>query len=161
MQKKSLAISNIVMLVAAIFCFAVFSAGAVWAYNANLAMKLPAKFSFSSCTLTYSAGSSGTIYSAGAASAGFTVTPVAANTLEISADYSVYGAKTITFTATNGNTNYTLSLVKAVVYDVVLFDTANSINRTDCITYSNGTLTLSSAVAAVSGDTLTFQIKFS
>ena len=145
------------MLVAAIFCFAVFSAGAVWAYNANIAMKLPAKFSFSSCTLTYSAGSSGTIYSAGAASAGFTVTPVAANTLEISADYSVYGDKTITFTASG----YTLSLVKAVAYDVVLFDTANSINRTDCITYSNGTLTLSSAVAAVSGDTLTFQIKFS
>ena len=162
MRKKSLAISNIVMLVAAIFCVAVFGAGAVWAYNANLAMKLPAEFNFSNLTLKLG---NNAIYTNGTINnQNFTITPVDINTLEVSATYQTFGnTKTISFSSA-----YTMSLVKAVAYDVDLgvedvTETDNNTFSNDYISYTLGStlqITLTSAVVPNATDIITFQILF-
>ena len=183
MRKKSLAISNIVMLVAAVFCVAVFGAGAVWAYNANLAMKLPAEFNFSNLTLYLNDDSENPIYSNGNVSdtSKFTIIPVAANTLEISAQYQYFGftvngqtqAKTVEVTAIksqveNQTEYYSISFVKAVAYDVDLgvedvTKTDNNTFSNDYISYTLGStlqITLTSAVVPNATDIITFQILF-
>lgn len=155
MRKKSLAISNIVMLVAAVFCVAVFGAGAVWAYNANLAMKLPAEFNFSNLTLQLGGNA---IYANGTINnQNFTITPVAANTLEVSATYQNFGnAKTIAFSS-----GYTMSLVKAVAYDVDLGVSGGNAYASGAFANSTLTITLGAEVMPVSTDIITFQISFS
>ncbi|MBR2433681.1 MAG: hypothetical protein IKB21_03675 [Clostridia bacterium] len=175
MRKKSLAISNIVMLVAAVFCVAIFGAGAVWAYNANLAMKFQATFSFNALTLNLNGAK---IYENGEIqNSNFTITPVAANTLEISATYKNFhlvdnnqtNTKSVTFSATNGNsTNYTLSLEKAVAYDVDLG--VKGANAYASGTFENSILTVILTSDVVlddknnelpeDDDVLTFQIHF-
>lgn len=157
MQKKSLAISNIVMLLATFVCVAVFCVASVWAYNANLAMKLPAEFNFSNLTLKLG---NNAIYTNGTMNnQNFTITPVAANTLEISATYQNFGGvKTVTFTTTQG---YTLSLKEAVAYGVDLgVGTINS-HATGVFANSTLTITLASSVTPASADIITFQILFS
>ena len=162
MRKKSLAISNIVMLVAAVFCVAVFGAGAVWAYNANLAMKLPAEFNFSNLTLQLGGNA---IYANGTINnQNFTITPVDINTLEVSATYQNFGnAKTIAFSSA-----YTMSLVKAVAYGVDLgvnnvSSEGNNTFGNNFLSYTVGSslqITLTSAVVPSETDIMTFQILF-
>ena len=184
MRKKSLAISNIVMLVAAVFCVAVFGAGAVWAYNANLAMKLPAEFNFSNLTLYLNDDSENPIYSNGNVSdtSKFTIIPVAANTLEISAQYQYFGftvngqtqAKTVEVTAIksqveNQTEYYSISFVKAVAYDVDLGVGGENAYASGVFENSILTVILTSDVVLddknnelpEDDDILTFQIKFS
>lgn len=179
MRKKSLAISNIVMLVAAVFCVAVFGAGAVWAYNANLAMKLPAEFNFSNLTLQLGGNA---IYANGTINnQNFTITPVDINTLEISAQYQYFGftvngqtqAKTVEVTAIksqveNQTEYYSISFVKAVAYGVDLgvnnvSSEGNNTFGNNFLSYTLGSslqITLTSAVVPNATDIITFQILF-
>ncbi|MBO5309994.1 MAG: hypothetical protein J6A98_02175 [Clostridia bacterium] len=164
MRKKSLAISNIVMLVAAVFCVAIFGAGAVWAYNANLAMKFQATFSFNALTLNLNGAK---IYENGEIQdSNFTIIPVAENTLEISAEYQNFGQNITSFQFTISQT-YSMTLEKFVAYDVVLVDKLNI--NTNCVSCTNGTtITIVFVenddvymVEPDDDDILTFQIKFS
>ncbi|MFQ6749636.1 MAG: hypothetical protein ACLRFR_02180 [Clostridia bacterium] len=165
MRKKSLAISNIVMLVAAVFCVAIFGAGAVWAYNANLAMKFQATFSFNALTLNLNGAQ---IYKNGEIkNSNFTIIPVAENTLEISAEYQNFGQSITSFQFTISQ-NYLMTLEKFVAYDVVLVDKSNI--NTNCVSCTNNGTTITIVfvenddvymVEPDYDDILTFQIKFS
>ena len=143
------------MLVAAVFCVAVFGAGAVWAYNANLAMKLPASLTFKNITLKVN---DNTIYTNGTINnQNFTITPIAENTLEVSATYQTFGnTKTIAFSS-----GYTMSLVKAVAYDVNLGVGGGNAYASGAFANSTLTITLGAEVMPVSTDIITFQILFS
>lgn len=159
MHKKRLALSQILMILVAVVVFAIFSASTVYAYNANLRMKLPVDFTATACTITFKAGNSSAqqVYHDGTLSS--LASPVARNTLQVSYTCPQSPVSVYVFQVTNGTNKIQVTAINAYGENVAL-------NNADLVTISNNTsatvtVTLNSGVTLASGDVLKFNILIS
>lgn len=168
MRKNKLALSQILWIVVSVFVFAFFSAGAVYAYNANLRLNLPVSFQVSACEITFKEGNNDAliIYKSTAGSPttiAENVTPVAKDTLELS--YTCPASPVYNFQFSVAN-SMTLQLVGITVYgeDVdlssnlitITSDSSNNINNLSIELESDN-----SGITLEKDDKIIFQIKVS
>ena len=165
MHKKKLALSQILWIIVSVFVFAFFSAGAVYAYNANLRLNLPVSFQVSACKITFSDGAETILYDSlsNSPTINANVKAVEKDVLEYTYTCPASPVYNFQFSVTN---SMTLQLVGITVYgeDVDLPSSLITITSASSNNINNLSIELesdNSGITLAKDDKIIFQIKVS